>query len=197
MEKVARLAIAAPRRVVVVALLVMVGAGIFGVLCVKDLSGGGSRDPGSESTQAAALLTKKFHRTDSEMLITVSSQDNVGSEPVRVVGTDIAQQLKSSSYVAHVASPWDKPSQVDTSLISKDARSVLIIADVVGGERDGPTYAKALSDDLVRDRDGVTVRARGSATVDAQIARQTEKDLLLIEAIAAGPRDRYGSGAGH
>jgi putative drug exporter of the RND superfamily len=36
----------------------------------------------------------------------------------------------------------------------------------------------------VRDRDGVTVRAGGSAAVDAQIAEQTEKDLLLMEGVA-------------
>src|SRR5437879_6747312 len=125
MEKVARLAIAAPRRIVAVALLVMVGTGIFGVPCVKNLSGGGSRDPGSESAQAAALLARKFHRTDSVMLITLRAQDNVGSDPVRVVGTDIAAQLKSSSQVAHVVSPWGAPPPVDASLISKDAKSAL------------------------------------------------------------------------
>jgi hypothetical protein len=70
METVARLAIAAPRRIVVVALLVMVAVGIFGLPWVKNLPGGGFQDPSSESAQAAALLAKKFHRTDSKMLIT-------------------------------------------------------------------------------------------------------------------------------
>lgn len=184
METVARLAIAAPRRIVVVAVLATVGAGIFAVPWVKNLSGGGFQDPSSESAQAAALLAKKFHRTDSKMLITLSSQDNVGSEPVRAVGAGIVAQLKSSPYVAHVVSPWDTPPQVDASLISKDAKSALIVADIVGGERDAPTYAKRLSDDLVHDRDGVTVRAGGSAAVDAQISERTEKDLLLMESIA-------------
>jgi putative drug exporter of the RND superfamily len=88
------------------------------------------------------------------MLITLSSRDNAGSDRVRAVGSDIVQQLKGSSYVAHVVSPWDTPPQVDASLISKDANSALIVADIVGGERDGPAYAKTLSDKLVGDREG-------------------------------------------
>jgi RND superfamily putative drug exporter len=118
------------------------------------------------------------------MLITLSSCDNAGSDPVRAVGRDIVQQLKGSSYVAHVVSPWDTPPQVDALLISKDAKSALIVADIVGGERDGPSYAKTLSDKLVGDRDGVSVNAGGSAAVGAQVTEQTEKDLLQVECVA-------------
>lgn len=151
------------------------------------LSGGGSRDPGSESAQAAALLAKKFHRTDSEMLITLSSQDNVRSDPIRsgAVGWNrhhpTTQELLTcgSRSVAVGRAP-----QVDASLISTDAKSALIVADIVGGERDGPAYTKTLSNDLVRDRDGVIVRAGGSAAADTQVAGQTEKHQLLMEAIA-------------
>ena len=41
LQGIARLAIAAPRRIIAVALLVMVGAGIFGVPVTKSLSAGG------------------------------------------------------------------------------------------------------------------------------------------------------------
>ncbi|MBV8790346.1 MAG: MMPL family transporter [Mycobacterium sp.] len=184
MQTLARLALTAPRRIVAIALLVMVAMAVFGIPCVKSLAGGGFQDPGSESARAAAVMEHKFHRTDTKMLILVSSPDGATSPKVRAVGTEIAGKLNSSPYVAHVLSPWDAPPQIAASLISKDAKSALIVADLVGGERNSPAYAQKLSDEVIHDRDGVTVRAGGSAAIDAQISEQTESDLLMMESIA-------------
>ncbi len=52
LHRIAHLAIAAPRRVLVVAALAMVAAGIFGIPVAKSLSAGGFQDPTSESAQA-------------------------------------------------------------------------------------------------------------------------------------------------
>ena len=43
---------------------------------------------------------------------------------------------------------------------------------------------RLLSNELVHDRDGVTVRAGGDAITDAQINQQTQEDLKLMETIA-------------
>lgn len=59
LEGLARVAIAAPRRIIAVALLVMVGAGIFGSPVTKSLSAGGFQDPASESWRAARLRSEK------------------------------------------------------------------------------------------------------------------------------------------
>src|ERR1700761_4392106 len=184
MQTLARLALRAPRRIVAIALLLMIATAVFGVPCVKSLAGGGFQDPGSESARAAALMAHKFHRTDTKMLILLSSPDGATSPKVRAVGTDIAGRLSSSPHVAHVLSPWDAPPQIAASLISRDGKSALIVADLVGGERNSPTYAQQLSDELIHDRDGVTVWAGGAAAIDAQISQQTESDLLMMEAIA-------------
>jgi putative drug exporter of the RND superfamily len=185
MQKITQLAIAAPRRVVAIALLVMVATAIFGVPCVKSLAGGGFQDPGSESSRAAALLADKFHRTtDTKMLVLLSSPDGASSPKVRAVGTDIAAQLARSPHVAHVMSPWDTPPQIAATLVSKDTKSVLIVADLVGGERNSGIYAQKLTDEIIHDRDGVSVKAGGAASMDAQITEQTEKDLMMMESIA-------------
>ena len=59
LQGIARLAIAAPRRIIAVALLVMVGTAIFGIPVTKSLSAGGFQDPTSESWQAAELLVRQ------------------------------------------------------------------------------------------------------------------------------------------
>ena len=57
LHRIARLAIAAPRRIAVVAVLVAVAAGIFGVPVAKSLCACGFEDPSSESAQATQLMT--------------------------------------------------------------------------------------------------------------------------------------------
>lgn len=74
----ARLALAAPRRVTALAVLVMIGTAIFGIPVSKTLLPDGWFDPGSESSQASALLSQKFGQGDMVMLITVTSTGGAG-----------------------------------------------------------------------------------------------------------------------
>ena len=53
-----------------------------------------------------------------------------------------------------------------------------------GGENNAQKYATALVEQAAHDQDGVTVRAGGTAMVYAQITKQTERDLLMMESIA-------------
>jgi RND superfamily putative drug exporter len=73
-------------------------------------------------------------------------------------------------------------------LISKDGKIGLIVADITGGENDAIKYAQTLSDQLVPavpiEPGGITVRSGGVAMVNAQITAQSQRDLLLMEAIA-------------
>jgi RND superfamily putative drug exporter len=184
LEGIARLAIAAPRRIIAVALLVMVGAGIFGIPVTKSLSAGGFQDPASESWQAARLRSEKFGQGDMQMIIAVTSDAGARSPAARVVGADLVRQLHASPYVEDVNSAWTASPAAAPAMISKDGKTGLIVAGITGGESDTQKHAKALADQLVHDRDGVTVRASGDAIAYVQVNDQTEKDMLLTESIA-------------
>jgi RND superfamily putative drug exporter len=214
LNRIALLAMAAPRRVLALAALIMVAAAIFGIPVAKSLSAGGFQDPTSESAHATQLLTDKFHQGDMQLIITVSSPDGVNGAAATTVGKEIATALGKSPHVAQVTSAWTVPPGPGASeatgngsgaseatgsgsgaseatgsgpaadLISKDKMSGLIVAGINGGENDAQKYAKELSDRLVHDRDGVTVRSGGVSMVYAQINAQTERDLLLMESIA-------------
>ncbi len=184
LDRIARLAIAAPRRVLAIAALVMVAAAVFGIPVAKSLSAGGFQDPGSESAQATRLLTDRFDQGDMQLLITVTAPDGARSPSATAVATGIVAGLRQSPHVAQVTSAWTAPPQAAVALTSRDGTSGLIVAGITGGENDAQKYAKALSDELVADRDGVTVRSGGTAMVYAQINEQTQKDLLLMESIA-------------
>ena len=184
LQRIALLAIAAPRRIIAVALLVMVACGIFGIPVAKHLSAGGFQDPTSESAQATKLLVDKFGQGDMELIISVKSDDGAQSPAARAVGTDIADQLKASPFVAQVNSAWTAPEPAAPALISKDGKTGLIVAGITGGESGAQKHAKELTERLVHDRDGVTVRAGGEAMTYVQINGQSEKDLLTMESIA-------------
>ena len=184
LHRIALLAIAAPRRILAVAILVMMAAAVFGIPVAKSLSAGGFQDPNSESSQAGRVLTDKFGQGDMQMLVTVTSPDGIKSPHATAAANDIVNHLKQSPHVANVTSAWTVPPAAAAELTSKDGTSGLIIAAITGGENDAQKYAKALSDDIVHDRDGVTVRSGGIAMVYAQITDQTQRDLLLMESIA-------------
>jgi RND superfamily putative drug exporter len=184
LQGVARLAIAAPRRIVAVALLVMVGAGMFGIPVSKSLSAGGLQDPTSESWQAAQLLSEKFGQGDMHMVIAVTSEAGAESLAARAVGADLVRQLQASPHVADVNSAWTASPPDVATMISKDGKTGLIVAGITGGENGAQKHAKELADQLVYDRDGVTVRAGGEAMTYVEVNSQSEKDLLLMESIA-------------
>ncbi|ORW08975.1 MMPL family transporter [Mycobacterium kyorinense] len=184
LQRTARLALAAPAKILAVAVLLLLAAGIFGIPVAKSLAAGGFQDPASESSRAIRLLTDKFGQSDQKMLVVVTAPAGAASEQARQVGTDIVEQLKQSSLVFNVTSPWTSPPAAAAGLVSTDRKSGLIVANLKGGENNAQKYAKKLSELVVHDRDGVSVRAGGVAMVYAQINEQNERDLLLMESIA-------------
>lgn len=181
LHRIASLALAVPRRVLVLAVLVLIAAAAFGIPVADSLSAGGFQDPTSESAQATRLLTDRFGQSDQQLLILISSPGGATNEPARSIGSEIAGQLQRSPFVYNVTSPWTGPA---SRLISTDGASAVIVANLKGGENDAQRYARTLADQFAHDRDGVTVRAGGGAMVYAQINHQNEHDLLLMESIA-------------
>ena len=184
LQRIAQLAISAPRRIIVSAVLVTVAAAVFGIPVAKSLSASGFQDPTSESSRATQLLSEKFGQGDVQMLITVTAPDNVRGGPARAVGLDVVDHLTRSPHVANVTSAWTAPPGAAAELVSRDGKSGLIVAGITGGESAAQSYAKTLSDEVGHSRDGVTVRSGGVAMVNVQITSQSQRDLLLMEAIA-------------
>jgi putative drug exporter of the RND superfamily len=194
LQRIARLAIAGPRRILAAAVLVLVAAAVFGLPVAKSLSAGGFQDPSSESAQAIKVLTDKFGQSDQQLVLLITAPGGAQSEQARRVGTDLVAQVQGSDGVYNVASAWTGPTTAPGSdphrnhlaadLVSKDGKSGLIVANLKGGENNAQHYAKKIVTRVVHDYDGVTVRAGGGAVVYDQINSQNERDLLLMESLA-------------
>lgn len=184
LQRIAQLAIAAPRRIIATAVLVMVACAVFGIPVAKNLSAGGFQDPTSESAKATELLVDKFGQGDMELLLSVHSDDGAQSPAARAVGEELVAELRAAPSVVDVTSLWNAPSTAAPALVSEDGKTGLIVAGITGGESGAQKHAKELTERLVHDRDGVSVRAGGEAMIYVQINGQSEKDLLKMEAIA-------------
>ncbi|OBI49072.1 MMPL family transporter [Mycobacterium sp. E796] len=184
LQAIARLAIAAPRRIVAIAILVFIGAAVFGIPVAKSLSPGGFQDPNSESAHAIQILTDKFGQSGQQMLVMVTSPAGAQSDQARKVGIDLVRDLQGSSLVYNVTSAWTAPPQAAADLISKDGKSGMIVINLKGGENYAQSNAQTLADQFVHDRDGVAVRAGGPAMQYAQINKQNQEDLVVMEMIA-------------
>ncbi|MGI9123203.1 MAG: MMPL family transporter, partial [Mycobacterium sp.] len=106
------------------------------------------------------------------------------SAAAKTAGTDIAARLDASPDVLSVSSPWTSPPAAAAELLSTDGRTGLIVATMAGGENNAQKYAAALAEPVVGERNGLTIRAGGSAMIYNQINSQTKHDLLRMEAIA-------------
>lgn len=184
LQGIAQLALRSPRRVLALAALLAAVAAVFGIPVASHLSAGGFQDPGSESARAARLLSEKFEQSDQQLLITITDPAGAVSEGARSAGVDIVAKLDASPNVLSVTSPWTAPPAAAAELLSTDGTTGLIVATMAGGENKAPEYAAELADPVVGERDGLVIRAGGTAMIFDQINKQTMHDLLRMEAIA-------------
>ncbi|MGV1088166.1 MAG: MMPL family transporter [Mycobacterium sp.] len=184
LHRIAQLALRSPRQILGIAALVMVATAIFGVGIASHLSAGGFQDPQSESARAARVLTEKFDQSDQQLLITLTDPTGATSARARATGGDIAAHLQASPYVLSVTSPWTSPPAAAAELLSRDGNTGLIVATMSGGEDNAQHYASDLVDAVGGDRDGMTIRAGGTAMIYKQINQQTSRDLIRMESIA-------------
>jgi RND superfamily putative drug exporter len=178
-----RMAIAAPKRVLLAAVLLTVVAGGFGGGVAEHLGAAGFQDPSSQSARGMAVLTEKFGQGDMDLTFVVRSPGNVLDPAAARAGRNLVEELRSAPLISGVVSPWDDAAR-SAGLISEDGRTAVVIAQITGGENNAPKYGKAVADQVSGERDGLTVLAGGTAMVSSEINEQSEKDLLIAEAIA-------------
>ncbi|MCV7192041.1 MMPL family transporter [Mycolicibacterium brumae] len=188
LNRITRLALSAPKRVIAGALLLFVAAAAFGFPVAKSLSAGGFQDPTAPSGNATRILSETFGQTDMQLLFVVSGPGGLADENVRAVAGDIMTAMKENGHAHNIESPWTSPHPMNGTLVSADGNSALILASMDGGENLAQRYAQQIVDhvnaDILPKHPDVTALAGGAAMVYAQITAQTERDLLLMEAIA-------------
>ena len=182
LQALARFAIAAPKRVIAAALLMMVAAGVFAIPVMDSLSAGGMRNSTSQSWYASKILADKFDQGDMQLIVSVSSDAGAQGVSARKVATDLVAQLERFPFVTQVQSAWTAPPPMARSMLSEDGRTGLIIAGITGGESGAQKNGRELLP-LFHDRNGVTVTPGGEVMTYIEANDQSKRDLLTMEAL--------------
>ena len=161
----ARLVVAAPRRVLLVVVLLTIVAAVFGANVAEHLGAAGFQDPSSQSARGVKVLTEKFGLGNMDLTLVVRSPSGVLEPAAAEAGRRLVKEVRNAPYISGVVSPWDDDSARREGLISEDGTTALVIAGVSGGENNAPKYAKAVADRVTGDRDGLTVLAGGTSMV--------------------------------
>lgn len=192
LSSLARGVIAAPRRVLGGALLVLIICGVLGSSVAANLSGGGFSDPDSESAQANHVLADTFARGGLQVVIRLhqsGTADIVDSNTARAAGETIVRELEETSFVEDpILSAWTNP-EAAGALVSRDRTSGLIVTTVSGGDKEAEANGKKIDDrftdpSFTAQYPGVDVLVGGQALVYSQVSEQTSHDLFIAEAIA-------------
>ncbi len=129
-------------------------------------------------------LTDTFGRGDLQLVFAVTGP----REQAEPVGRRLVDRLESDPNVVRAVSAWTAPEQAAAALVSRDGQTGLVVAELTGGEERAPRSAQQIVDEvepaILPGYPDVTVRAGGSAMVYSQINAQTQRDVVVMEAIA-------------
>ncbi|BBH16268.1 membrane protein [Nocardioides baekrokdamisoli] len=201
LNRIANLAIRAPRRVLVAAVLFLIGAGVLGAPVAHYLKSGGFTVDSSQSNQATIELDKKFNGAAPNLIIQISTNGNQQTDPASrtaaaAASAQVEAILKShekatasgddTHYVGAIRSVSNVPPSARAALVAKDHTATLVLGNISGDDSIMQTRAGDLGKELA-DKvkvPGATITVGGSATGYHQVNDQTVKDLLVAEAIS-------------
>jgi RND superfamily putative drug exporter len=167
------------RRVLIVAVIGAVIAGVFGAGVSSHLSPYGANDPATQSVQATNRFQAVAGRQVDPGVIALVASGDVRTAAARQRVTSVAAELRRQPDVASVASFY---SAHNAAMVSRDGRSTYVVAYFK------PLSDKHLSDDakLIESRFASQhdVKLGGSAVANAQVNTQVSHDLAHGELLA-------------
>jgi putative drug exporter of the RND superfamily len=179
-DGLARLAFRRSKLVLLISVLVVGGALIYGLNVLDGLKTGGQTDPGSESAKAAAVLEKDFPGGRPNLVLLVRSDRSVDDPAVAAEGQRLADRLAADRDVRAVASYWKIHAP---ALHSNDGRMAVIAARLAGDQTEAQHEYDRLAPDF-RGRHGpVTVEIGGEAAIRSALTNTIRDDIAKAESI--------------
>jgi RND superfamily putative drug exporter len=183
LARIAKRSAAMPRRILLIAGLLVIAAAVVGAPVAGHLSAGGFASPNAPSTKANNLLASKFHAGDPNLVLQVNAP--VDSARARAEGTRLVHALGKEHYAGQISSYWTAPASLAQGLRTKDGHSGLVVARIAGDDDSAPKRAGKIVDRILADpTKGVTVKAGGIAMAYHQVTTVVSHDLELAEAVA-------------
>ncbi|MFD4438791.1 MMPL family transporter [Nocardia sp. NPDC058519] len=155
--------------------------GALGATLFERVEGGGYTDPGSESSRALEVLRDEFGQAPPNLLLLVETESSVEDPESTAAATALVANLQERAGVTEVMSYWTSH---QPALRSVDGKQGLIVASVLGSEREIDERVTAISEELTGRQGSLQVRAGGFAMLMHETVQQSKTDIAKGEAIA-------------
>ncbi|MFD9547873.1 MMPL family transporter [Nocardia salmonicida] len=155
--------------------------GALGATLFERVEGGGYTDSGSESSRALEVLREEFGQAPPNLLLLVETESSVEDPESTAAATALVANLQERVGVTEVMSYWTSH---QPALRSVDGKQGLIVASVLGSEREIDERVTAISEELTGEQGSLQVRAGGFAMLMHETVQQSKTDIAKGEAIA-------------
>lgn len=192
LSRLAHVAVAAPKRVLVVAGILLVIGVYLGAPVASVLRSGGFTVADAESTRAATVLEKKFDGGSPNLIVQITAPGGINSPAAKAGAAAVTSYLKTKlrttknpqGILGGFASYWAKP-VADSPLASRDQKSGLILSHIFGDDTETQNRAGDIVDDIHKlDLHGATASVGGAAVAYHQVNTSTTTGLTRAEMIS-------------
>ena len=182
LARLAGLAVARRRLVLLTTALFLALAGALGGGVAAELSGGGFDDPEAESVRAAQVLEEQFASGAPNLVLLARAPGGVDDPAAVAAGEALVARLAAEPGVVQVTSWWT--SGRPESLKARDGSSAVVLARLTGGDEAAVDRVEQLAPDYRGGFRGLQVEVGGQAQVFSEVGHTIERDILRAEAIA-------------
>jgi putative drug exporter of the RND superfamily len=178
-------AFAVRRRVAVLAAapLLLAVAAFAGSGAADRFGSGGFHAARNQSTLAGAFLDRNFDDGPVNFVLLVRTPSSVDQPATVQAGRAMTARLADERGVGQVVSYWSGGQPA--ALLSRDGRSALITARVLGNEDQVASRVRTLYPAYTGTHDGLTVQVGGQPAAERELVSVSEHDLRISELAAA------------
>ncbi|RBY84423.1 MMPL family transporter [Blastococcus sp. TF02A-26] len=166
------------RTVVVVSLLFLLVAGVWGTGVFGKLTGAGFEDPDSESSRAADVAERELGRESADVVVLYRSDELTVDEPAFRAAVQDSLAALPQDLLARTTTYWSTGAD---PLVSEDRQATYAVLQLADGADDDEAMT-AIEDEL--SADGLTASLGGNAVVNRDINERVGADIARAEMIS-------------
>ncbi|MFJ9419079.1 MMPL family transporter [Streptomyces sp. NPDC101227] len=167
-------------RILVLALVAVLGSGIAAAGVHGRLVDGGYFDRSAESSRAERLLTEDYGSGTPKLMFVARSTGAADGEQASAAGRRLVAELAAEPGVVFVRDPWSSPTP---SLLSADRHAALLMLVVAGDDQQMTRTAERLIRKYAGARPPLRVEASGRLSINRYAEEQSRRDLVSSEMI--------------
>jgi uncharacterized membrane protein YdfJ with MMPL/SSD domain len=173
-------------RIVIAAVLLAIGAALWGPGVSEAVKAGGFDVPNADSARAEAALTDSFGRTSADVLVIYRNGELTVDDPAFATGLEELLTALPADSVVRVVHPWSLgvTGDLHNALLGADGRSALVALTIAGSDVNARTQAFTSVQGALAAPPPWQIQIGGPLAVSAEMTHGAESDIAAAESFA-------------